>query len=78
MEMHLRVFGVPSLRHECLIDWRSPNQVERCERIVRSSELLSHHFQLSCYWMADLLAMHGVKGANGNRPSFGSCWASAL
>lgn len=63
VEMHLRVFGVSSLRHECLIDWHKlqDRQVGRCERIIRSSELLSHHFQLAYYWRIDSVAM-GAQG----------------
>jgi hypothetical protein len=75
VEMHLRVFGVSSLRHDCLIDWHEllDRQVERCERIIRSSELLSHHFQLAYYWSIDSLAMHGHQGCECTGPSFDCC-----
>jgi hypothetical protein len=53
LEMCIRVICVPSLRHECLINWHKLQDrqvVERCEQIVRSSDLLLHHILLAYYW----------------------------
>jgi hypothetical protein len=53
LEMCIRVICVPSLRHECLINWHKLQDrqvVERCEQIVRSSDLLLHHIVLAYHW----------------------------
>lgn len=51
--MCIRVICVPSLRHECLINWHKLQDrqvVERCEQIVRSSDLFLHHTVLAYCW----------------------------
>ena len=53
LELCIRVICVPSLRHECLINWHKLQDrqvVERCEQIVRSSDLLLHRTVLAYYW----------------------------
>jgi hypothetical protein len=53
LEMCIRVIYVPSLRHECLINWHKLQDrqfVGRCEQIVRSSDLLLRHTVLAYYW----------------------------
>lgn len=53
LELCIRVICVPSLRHECLINWHKLQDrqvVERCEQIVRSSDLFLHHTVLAYCW----------------------------